>query len=83
MFDTLLFTCAICEREIRDYPKRTGRYRQIAPICSYCQQVWAKEPGHGAFMDRRIAAQIGALASCLSAVAHQKANPIPSRWREL
>lgn len=83
MFDTLLFTCAICEREIRDYPKRTGRYRQIAPICAYCMKVWAVEPGHGAFMDRRIAAQIGAVASRLATLAYSKANPIPSNWREL
>lgn len=83
MFDTLLFTCAICAREIRDYPKRTGRYRQVGPICSYCQQVWSKEPGHGAFMDRRIAAQISALASVMSCEAYNKANPIPQNWREL
>lgn len=80
---TLLFTCAICEREIRDYPKRKGRYRQVAPICSYCQQVWAKEPGHGAFMDRRIAAQIGALASRLATLAYKKEHPIPANWRDL
>lgn len=79
MFNTLLFTCAICDLEIRDYPKRTNRWRQVAPVCSYCQQVWQKEPGHGAMMDRRITAQIGALASCLSATSHQKQNPL--HWR--
>lgn len=83
MFDTLLFICAICEREIRDHPKRTGRYRQIEPICSYCLHVWAKEPMHGAFMDRRIAAQINALALSISTTAYQKQNPIPANWRDL
>ncbi|GEL44283.1 hypothetical protein MEX01_48740 [Methylorubrum extorquens] len=70
-FDTLLFVCAICEREVRDYPDRNGRDRHIAPICRGCESRWPDRPPQaGAFMDRRKAAHLSALANCLNNTAH-------------
>lgn len=72
-FDTLLFTCAVCEREVRDWPGRNGRDRQIAPVCRYCESQWPDcVPKAGAFMDRRKAAHLSALANALSGKAHTK-----------
>lgn len=72
----LLFTCALCERDIYDWADRKGKYRQIDPICNYCVSVWGKEPSHGAFMDRRIAARLLAAADKLATEAYRKQNPI-------
>lgn len=69
---TLLFVCACCEREVRDYPTgRSGRDRAIPPVCRYCERTaWRSKVMAGAFMDRRIAMQIGALAESLCAEAN-------------
>ncbi len=70
-FDTLLFVCAICEREIRDWTGRNGRDRHVAPVCRLCEDRWAGAvPKAGAFMDRRKAAQVSALANALNGKAH-------------
>lgn len=68
MFDTLLFHCAICERDVRDYPDRKGPDRQIAPICRYCEREWTEHTGKpegGTFMDRRKALRVCALSNAL------------------
>ena len=75
MFDTLLFHCAICEREIRDYPNRNGRDRHLQPVCRFCESQWNERVGKihtGAFMDRRKAMQINALAAALHNAAGAK-----------
>ena len=74
-FDTLLFCCAICRREIRDYPNRNGRDRHLAPICRLCEGQYNERTGKpkgGSFMDRRKALQINALAECLRGAAYAK-----------
>lgn len=76
MWDEFLFRCALCERDIRDYPHRPINRRQIEPICNYCMHVWGREPSHGAFMDRRIAARIGAVADKLATEAYCKQNSL-------
>lgn len=73
MFDTLLFNCAICEREIRDYPHRSGRDRHLEPICLRCEREWTErtgKPKDGALMDRRKALQILALSNSLCNAAN-------------
>lgn len=73
MFDTLLFECVVCRREVRDYPNRDVRDRHLEPICRYCEGEYSETaPKAGAFMDRRIAKRISALANAL----HCKANVI-------
>lgn len=77
MFDTLLFRCAICEREVRDYPDRNGRDRHLEPLCRRCESFWAErtgKPRDGAMMDRRKAAHVLAL----SVAIHSEACHI--RW---
>ncbi|MGX5776954.1 hypothetical protein [Methylorubrum zatmanii] len=72
-FDTLLFVCAICEREVRDWSGRNGRDRHLAPVCRGCESRWSDGPiKAGAFMDRRKAAHLSALANALSGKAHAK-----------
>ena len=68
MFDTLLFRCAICERDIRDYPERNGRDRHMEPLCRMCEHRWTEgtgRPRDGAMMDRRKALHVLALSSAL------------------
>lgn len=68
-FSTLLFVCAICGRDIRDWPDRRGPDAQLAPVCRFCERVYTErvgQPKRGAFMDRRRARQILALASALA-----------------
>lgn len=75
MFGEILFRCAICDREIRDYPGRNGRDRHLAPVCRVCEHYWTErvgKPAGGSFMDRRKAMQITALAEAL----HSKAASI-------
>ena len=67
-FDTLLFRCAICRRDIRDWPGRNGRDAHLEPICRSCESVWTSgtgRPQHGSFKDRRRAMQLLALAEAL------------------
>lgn len=74
----LLFNCAICQRDIRDYEFRKGRDRHIAPICKYCEGEYGdRAPMAGAFMDRRLAVQVSALANALNSRAHM------INWRRL
>ena len=75
MFDTILFCCAICQREIKDYPHRNGRDRHLKPICRMCEGSWNERVGKingGAFMDRRKAMQINALARAIENAAHNR-----------
>lgn len=72
MFDTLLFQCAICERDIRDFPDRKGRDRHLEPVCRMCERMWTEgtgKPKDGAMMDRRKALQVLALSNALHNVA--------------
>lgn len=67
-FDTLLFTCAICEREVRDYPHRNAKDRHIEPVCRMCERGWTErsgKPTNGAMMDRRKTMHILALSNAL------------------
>lgn len=72
MFDTLLFRCAICQRDIRDCPDRNGRDRHLSPICRGRERVWSErigKPTAGAMMDRRKAMQVVALSEALRSEA--------------
>lgn len=72
MYDTFLFRCAICDRDIRDYPGRNGRDRHLKPICLSCEHRWTErvgKPAGGSFMDRRKAMQIVALVEALHSSA--------------
>lgn len=72
-FNTLLFTCAICSHAVRDWPGRDGPAKQVSPICGACEQQYGlTTPMPGAFMDRRRARQIKALAEALSSAAHMR-----------
>jgi hypothetical protein len=64
-----LFTCVICERAVRDWSGRSARDKHLSPTCKYCEQTWGAKVAGGAFMDRRIAAQIHLLAGALNATA--------------
>ena len=67
-FHTLLFVCGICEREVRDWPGRDGRHRNVEPICLRCEHIWTDRIGRpqaGAFMDRRKAMHVIALSNAL------------------
>lgn len=78
-FNTLLFVCAICEREIRDYPFRNGRDRHLPPLCRGCESThtysWngrSRELARitdGSPMDRRKAKQVFALSDALHSEA--------------
>lgn len=70
MFDRL-FDCVICQRPVVDYDGRNGRDRHLAPTCRGCERHYSdRAPEAGAFMDRRKAAQISALANALGGAAH-------------
>lgn len=74
------FVCAICRRQA-DNRWRGSRDRHVAPVCVSCETIshyaWhgaIRQRGSflaGAFMDRRKARQIDALADALSAEAHR------------
>ena len=75
MFDALLFRCAICEREVRDFPDRSGRDRHVEPLCLMCERHWTErtgKPKDGSFMDRRKAMHVLALANALHNTASIK-----------
>lgn len=74
------FDCVICERHIENRWPGARQTWSLPPVCRYCEQEWsARPPQHGAFRDRRIAAQISAIASALDAKAHQQLHP--RLWR--
>lgn len=65
-----LFDCVICNREIVDYTFRSGRDRHIEPICRVCERSYSdKGPNAGAFMDRRMACRLSAIANALQGTA--------------
>jgi hypothetical protein len=65
-----LFDCTVCERPVTDYNNRGGRDRSIAPICMYCEKTYGdRAPNAGAFMDRRIAVRLSAMANALRSTA--------------
>jgi len=66
-----LFTCVICERDVVDYAIRNGRDKHLAPLCRSCEHHYGdRSPTAGAFMDRRLAVQVAALANALCNKAH-------------
>lgn len=68
-----LFTCIVCGRDVSDYRHRNGRDRHIAPLCRGCESYYGdRSPQAGAFMDRRIATRVSALANALCGEAHAK-----------
>lgn len=68
-----LFTCAICKNDVVDYANRNGRDRHVAPVCRPCEKRYSDNvPQTGAFMDRRIFAQLSALTNILTGEAHCK-----------
>jgi hypothetical protein len=70
-FGDLLFKCQICRHDVFDIP-RNGKDRHLRPICQCCEQSYSdRKPTHGAFMDRRFACQLSALANALSNQAYQ------------
>lgn len=72
-FGEHLFTCAICRRDVQDWPGRRGPSRQIAPVCRYCERTYGdRAPQAGAFTDRRKAVHISALAAAINAEANAK-----------
>jgi hypothetical protein len=67
-----LFDCVICQREVVDYDNtvRNGRDRHLSPICKSCEGHYSdKPPTHGAFMDRRVAKRLSAIANALRGTA--------------
>jgi hypothetical protein len=68
----LLFTCAICSRDVTDYPDRNGRDRHLAPLCRRCEQEGQRVQWAGTFMDRRRLQQISAISDALLGEAHMK-----------
>ena len=61
-----LFNCVVCRRDIIDFPNRNGRERHIDPICRLCEREYGERVPHaGAFMDRRIAFRLSAIANAL------------------
>lgn len=75
MFNTFLFCCAICERDIKDYPNRNGRDRHVEPVCRMCEREWTERTGKaqgGTMMDRRKALHVLALANAIHNVASLK-----------
>lgn len=76
------FTCAICQRQIRPMLWTTRGERDTPPICYTCENVggydWTgrarnrTKPTGGAFMDRRYATRVLALADELASVAKQQ-----------
>jgi len=74
----VLFVCAVCERSIHENQwRQDGRSRNIAPICTHCEQAYG---GHnlsswvGHKMDARIARRGKALASFLECLANRQIN---------
>lgn len=64
------FICAICSRPGPPQWENINR-RTIAPICFPCEVMWGRSGGFTpSSMDARLTAQIGALASILSATAN-------------
>jgi len=69
-WNRVLFTCAICERDILECHSHDGRYQQMAPVCTRCEHEFGSaEPVAGAFKDRRRACQVHALAEALFTIA--------------
>lgn len=65
-----LFDCVICGRDVVDFAERNGRDRQLSPICRGCESRYGERaPSSGAFMDRRLAVQVSALANALHGTA--------------
>jgi len=60
------FECVICEHSIDLRWNFPNNIQTIPPVCRYCEKNWCKStPTRGSFKDRRIAAQISALAEAL------------------
>ena len=67
----LLFTCAICERDVTDYRWLYALpHNPLAPLCRFCEGHYRDRlPTAGSFLDRRKAGQIAALANALHGAA--------------
>lgn len=79
MRNPVSFTCIMCHEHI-DMPFGSqGASRQVPPICTHCERVsgyswngaarYRTQPTGGAFMDRRNATRVLALADELAATA--------------
>lgn len=71
-FNTLLFVCAICERDVRDHPDRNPRDAHLPPICKGCERHYpdVRRLPQGAMMDRRMALRLSAIANALNGAAN-------------
>lgn len=65
------FQCAICERHVDNHFPGSIQHWSLPPVCRYCECHWGQRPvQYGAFRDRRVLAQIGALAEALNGTAN-------------
>lgn len=78
IWDTPLFVCAICQRQIKGDRAGWGRDEPISPVCLWCEKDYGSSTmGSGGTMkDRRIARQLRALATALAGEAGYK------QWRD-
>ena len=67
------FVCAICEREVIDWPwvRFGGRDGHIPPLCAACETRKPDMIGLGSPMDRRMARRVLTLAEALNGTAHR------------
>ena len=83
------YACIGCQRVVGEFDHRRHGRSPMPPLCSSCEELsystWnggnraAAPVRHGAFMDRRIARQIGALSELIAAEAHRQ--NWPPEWR--
>ncbi len=74
-FNRPLFICVCC-REVEknhDHLQAKGKTRSLEPVCQWCEHERGDTaPTGGAFMDRRMARIVSALANTLAQEAHSK-----------
>mgnify|MGYP000163806410 CR=1 FL=1 len=67
------FDCVICERHIENRWPGPRQTWSLPPVCRYCETTWSgRIDPVGAFRDRRVLAQAGALANALEQTALQQ-----------
>lgn len=71
------FVCAICQRRIDMRWNRRGPDETLPPVCRSCEREYSRPATvkGGSFRDRRVAAQIDALAEALRCEAARKSWP--------
>lgn len=70
-FHEYQFTCAICERDVRDTWDRNPRDRSQWPLCGSCERTWGSKIPNMTGLDRRNLAQLKALSYALDCEAAQ------------